>query len=275
MGGRREILLIPEGRGGWGWHKFASELRKAKDLLFATVGCGCWSFFSAEKKGGKEEGPGLGMVLNRTEPSFAEVVKSDLCPDVTVMPIVGGVPSSFAEVVRLEPLRHTRLWAPLAEQCAIDILPAVRSVNCEVVRSVVDCSVLEIPSLDPMVKEKLMRPLGKKNLEVGLFVRGSAGSAKMTNSRLNLRTWSKLLVRFNLVVGRVVGKLLGPFVGFGLGHKIKGFRLGRLKRGWRSLRLQVVCRTLKWVSFLGSFSTSDDCPWEFSSAEDDFNLFLG
>jgi hypothetical protein len=28
-------------------------------------------------------------------------------------------------------------------------------------------------------------------------------------------------------VGRFVGKLLGRFVGFGLGHKIKGFRLGR------------------------------------------------
>jgi hypothetical protein len=41
----------------------------------------------------------------------------------------------------------------------------------------------------------------KKNLEAGLSVLGSAGSARMTNSRLNLRTWSKLLVRFNLVVG--------------------------------------------------------------------------
>jgi len=29
LGGRREIILIPEGRGGWDWHKFPSELRKA------------------------------------------------------------------------------------------------------------------------------------------------------------------------------------------------------------------------------------------------------
>jgi hypothetical protein len=60
----------------------------------------------------------------------------------------------------------------------------VRSVDYEVLRSAVDCFVLKIPLLDLMVKEKLMHPLGKKNLEAGLFVHGSAGSARMTNSRL-------------------------------------------------------------------------------------------
>jgi hypothetical protein len=48
----------------------------------------------------------------------------------------------------------------------------------------------------------------------------------MTNSSLNLRTWSKLLARFNIVVGRVVGKL-SRFVGFDLGNKLKGFCLGQ------------------------------------------------
>jgi hypothetical protein len=115
----------------------------------------------------------------------------------------------------------------LADLCAIDLLSAMRSVDCKVLRSAMDCSMLEIPPLDPMVKGKLLHQLGKKNLEAGLFVRGSAGSARKTNSRLNLLTWSKLFVRFNLVVGWVAGKLLGWFVGFGLGHKIKGFRLGR------------------------------------------------
>jgi len=38
MGRRRGILMIPERRGGWGWHKFAYELRKAKEYLFAMVG---------------------------------------------------------------------------------------------------------------------------------------------------------------------------------------------------------------------------------------------
>jgi len=73
------------------------------------VGCGSGSgsSFLAEKKGGKEEGPRLGMVLNRTGPLFAEVVRSDSCPDATMMPIMGGFPSLYAEVVRSKALRHT------------------------------------------------------------------------------------------------------------------------------------------------------------------------
>jgi hypothetical protein len=147
-----------------------------------------------------------------------ELVRSYTCLDAMVMLIVGGFPSLYAEVMRLEPLRHTRLWVPLTEPCAIDLLRTVSSEDCEVLRSTVDCSMLEIPLLDLMVKEKLLRPLGKKNLEASLSVQGSAGSARKTNSRLNLCTWSKLLVKFNLDVGWVVG--------FGLGHKIKGFPLG-------------------------------------------------
>jgi hypothetical protein len=114
LGGQRGILLITKGCGGWGWHKFFGELRKAKDFFFATMGCRSGSSFSAEKKGGKEEGPRLGMVLNRMGPSFAEVVTSDSGPDATVMPIVGGFPPSYTEVVRSEPFRHSRLWASLA-----------------------------------------------------------------------------------------------------------------------------------------------------------------
>jgi predicted transcriptional regulator len=68
------------------------------------------------------------------------------------MPIVGGFPSLYAEVVWSEPFRHSRLWASLAELCAIDILSAVRSVKCEVLRLAVDCYVLEIPPLDSMDK---------------------------------------------------------------------------------------------------------------------------
>lgn len=38
IGGQRGILLIPKGRGEWGYHKFAGELRKAKDFLFCYGG---------------------------------------------------------------------------------------------------------------------------------------------------------------------------------------------------------------------------------------------
>jgi hypothetical protein len=92
MGGQKRILLMPEGHGGRGLHNFFGELRKAKDFIFATVGCGSGTLFSVEKKGGKEEGPRMGMVLNRTGPSFTEVVRLDFGPDATVMPIVGGFP---------------------------------------------------------------------------------------------------------------------------------------------------------------------------------------
>jgi hypothetical protein len=65
MGGWRGILLIPEGGGGWSWHKFASELRKARGYFFATVGGRSGYLFSTEEEGGKEE----------TEPSFTKVVR--------------------------------------------------------------------------------------------------------------------------------------------------------------------------------------------------------
>jgi hypothetical protein len=52
-----------------------------------------------------------------------EVARSDSCYNM-VMPIVGGFPFSYAEVVQSKPLRHTRLWVPLAKPCATDLLLA-------------------------------------------------------------------------------------------------------------------------------------------------------
>jgi hypothetical protein len=89
------------------------------------------------------------------------------------------------------------LLTPLAKPCAFDILLAVRCEDYEVI-SVVDCSVLEIPLLDPMVKGKLQRPLGKKVLDAGLSARGS-------NSSLNLHTWRMILARFYVFVGKLLG----------------------------------------------------------------------
>jgi hypothetical protein len=147
-------------------------------------------------------------------PSFAGVMRSDSGPVAMVMPIVGGW--------------HSRMWALLVEPCALDILLAVRSVDCEVLRSAVDCFALEIPLLDPLGNVKPLRPLGKKKLVIGFSARGAVGSTRGSNFRLNLRTWSKLFVSFNLAMGRVVGKLLGWSAGSGLGLKSKGFCLGRI-----------------------------------------------
>jgi hypothetical protein len=40
MGDRKGFILIPEGRGGWGWIKFSNELRKAVVSFSASVGWG-------------------------------------------------------------------------------------------------------------------------------------------------------------------------------------------------------------------------------------------
>jgi hypothetical protein len=53
---------------------------------------------------------------------------------------------------------------------------------------------LETPPLDSVDKGKPNRLLGKKTLP---------------RLNFNLRTWSKIFVSFNLVMGQVVGKLMG------------------------------------------------------------------
>jgi hypothetical protein len=73
---------------------------------------------------------------------------------------------------------------------------------------------------------KYLCPLGKQQIEASFSARGEACSAR-SRLNLNLRTWSKMFVSFNLAMGQVVGKLLGWFAGSGLGLKRKGFHLGR------------------------------------------------
>jgi hypothetical protein len=53
------------------------------------------------------------------------------------------------------------------------------------------------------------------------------GSARGSNFRSNLRTWSKMFVSFNLAMGQVVGKLLGQSARSNLVFKSKGFCFGR------------------------------------------------
>jgi len=44
------------------------------------------------------------------------------------------------------------MWAPLAKPCTLDILPVVRSADLKVLRSAMDCFVLELPLLDPLAR---------------------------------------------------------------------------------------------------------------------------
>jgi hypothetical protein len=41
LGGRRGLILIPEGRGGWGWRKFSGELRTVSVLSLWVAGLVC------------------------------------------------------------------------------------------------------------------------------------------------------------------------------------------------------------------------------------------
>jgi hypothetical protein len=43
LGGRKRFIVIPEGRGGWGWIKFSDELRKVVDFLSVPAGSGSGS----------------------------------------------------------------------------------------------------------------------------------------------------------------------------------------------------------------------------------------
>jgi hypothetical protein len=61
LGGRRGLILIPEGRGGWGWRKFSSELR----IVSVSLSAGCGLGLSASnKKDGKVEGAKLSTCLD-------------------------------------------------------------------------------------------------------------------------------------------------------------------------------------------------------------------
>jgi len=76
LGGRRGFVLIPEGRGGWGWRKFSGELSKNSAFLSAAVGCGSCSSAATVNLGGKKEGETLDLSFDRSGPSYATVVGS-------------------------------------------------------------------------------------------------------------------------------------------------------------------------------------------------------
>jgi hypothetical protein len=91
LGGRKGFIVIPKGRGGWGWIKFFDELRKVVDFLSGSMGSGGGSSPSSEKKEVKAVQPSLGLAPKWTGPSFAEVLRSVSAIAVKELSIVGGV----------------------------------------------------------------------------------------------------------------------------------------------------------------------------------------
>jgi hypothetical protein len=159
LGGRKGLILIPKGRGGWGWLKFSDELKKAAVFVSANMGCGYESPYVSVKEEGKEEEAKMGMVPCWKSPSFVEVLRSGN------VPFVGGSCS--------------RLSVALAEPCVLDPLPSVRHAEDDL-RTVVDCFSLESPPLELLDKDRLIYPLGKKLLSHSNFLNIARGASWAT-----------------------------------------------------------------------------------------------
>ncbi|XP_062148491.1 uncharacterized protein LOC133857298 isoform X1 [Alnus glutinosa] len=211
LGGRKGFILIPEGHRGWGWHKFSGVLKLVPVSLFASVDPGNISLNATVK----QEGPSYGAVLR----SFSDFIAKEL-------PFKGGCLSG--------------LRVPLAELCALDLFPALRSTVPKVSRTVVDCSILGLPlvihppgkkqapircsSFDPTNMGLLLHPLGKKKTHTTHFVRGAVS----TSLNSNLHMWFRMFLGFNLALGLAIGKFLGCAAGPDSGSKHKRVRLGRV-----------------------------------------------
>lgn len=130
VGVRRGFLRIPEGRGGWGWLKFISELHKALEFFGSSVGCGFGVSSPKEKLRRNEVGVWLGKAAGPL--SFAEAVRST--PTITAF---GGRNLVSQEEVA---------W------CKEEQFP-IKERSCAIVRQAVDCSAWEKSLLDPVGKD--------------------------------------------------------------------------------------------------------------------------
>jgi hypothetical protein len=200
LGGRKGSIVIPKGRGGWGWFKFSDELRNVVDFFSASVGGGLGSYSTSEKKAVKDVRPTLGLAPKWTGPSFAEVLRSDSTTAAKKIPIVGD--------------GRSWLRASLATPCELDLFLVVWHAEAGT-RSAVDCFSLESHPLELLDKDQFVRPQGKQS--------------RLNFKNLRLLTWHKLDPGFYLALGRAVRRVLIPFVGSGLFQKL-GFRVAQLKR---------------------------------------------
>jgi hypothetical protein len=170
LGGRKWLILIPKGRGGWGWLKFSDELRKAAVFLSAKMDCRVGSTYVSINNEGKEEEAKMGMFPCWKGPCFVEVLRSGS------VPFVGG--------------SRSRLSAASAEPRVLDFLPSVRHAE-DNLRAAMDCFSLESPPLELLDKDRLICPLGKKLL--------SHSNLKFEYSKRC--TWRKLGNGSNLALG--------------------------------------------------------------------------
>jgi hypothetical protein len=214
-GGRKGAIWLPEGREGWGKARIAGELW----MMITFLG-------HKDRTMGSEASSSKGTQIRGVSSSR-----------------LGGSSPSYAAVVWGEVVSHRKhagLRGPDEELCGLDLVPESKcrvvedgrlAVNCfdleEQLHGLTEKSTLpvcfapESSSFDPLDKGLHRRPLGKKMMHAVYSTRGPA----RLNS--NLRMWTRMLLNFNLAMGRVLGNVLGRFAGSGSGLKRKGFRLDR------------------------------------------------
>jgi len=202
-GGRRWLILFPEGRGVQGWNRVAKELGKVLVFLDTSSGSSPVSVLSlVERKDGMEGSGGAWHSLGGAFPSFAEVVRSE-----------GPV----------------KMRCPPIERRELDFIPTVRLADSEEVRLALDSSELE---KEPLGKDRLLilqRQQSKGRPACLCSAQGILESMRKPLPHLKLRMWGNLLVR---LVVRAVDSLLGRSSGLGLGFRpnlrFKGFCMGRV-----------------------------------------------
>jgi hypothetical protein len=150
VGGQRSLIMIPEGREGWGWSQFAVELSKVKVYIDSMVGSSAVMLIVV-----------WGSLFVREERGIWARVRS-----TGVRSFVGGETSSFAEVVSSAKSlfdKENRTLVQTAVVRVFHLFPLSISKGIEVVRSVVNCFDFEKKLLGLLDKKLPLDPLDKNH----------------------------------------------------------------------------------------------------------------
>jgi hypothetical protein len=178
-GGRRGLVMFPEGRGGRGWSRVSGELSKAQVFLEALYGS--QSSDIGGSIGGSVGGKGAVRRFGDGDaPSFAEVVRS-------------AVPSTALSEKQL---------ASTVSSSDLDFFPSGTSEKQSELRSAINCFELETAVFDSCAVDRpIARDCGARG-----SVRDSVG-------------WLAVVDHFFSDLGRAFGRMKKGWLALGLGLK--------------------------------------------------------
>jgi hypothetical protein len=195
-GGRRGLVMFPEGRGGRGWSRVFGELSKAQVFLEAL--CGSQSSDKGGSIGGSVGGKGAVRRFGDGEaPSFAEVVRS-------------AVPSTALSEKQL---------ASTVSSSDLDLLPSGTSEKQSELRSAINCFELETVVFDSCAVDRpIARVCGARG-----SVRDSVGWLAVDHFFRDLgRAFGRLKkgwLAWGLGLKPILGRLKKGWLALGLGLK--------------------------------------------------------